>query len=78
MAQVLVRGLDPKVVARLKERARDQGRSLEAELRGVIEQAARFDVDLTETRELAARLRRRLAGRKHGDSAELVAEDRRR
>ena len=35
MAQVLVRGLDPKVVARLKERARDQGRSLEAVLRGV-------------------------------------------
>jgi antitoxin FitA len=78
MAQVLVRGLDPKVVARLKERARDQGRSLEAELRGVIEQAARLDVDLAETRELAARLRRRLAGRKHSDSAELVAEDRRR
>jgi plasmid stability protein len=78
MAQVLVRGLDPKVVARLKERARDQGRSLEAELRGVIEQAASLDVDLAETRELAARLRRRLAGRKHSDSAELVAEDRRR
>lgn len=78
MAQVLVRGLDPKVVARLKERARDQGRSLEAELRGVIEQAARFEGGLTETRELAARLRRRLAGRKHSDSAELVAEDRRR
>ena len=78
MAQVLVRGLDSKVVARLKERARDHGRSLEAELRGVIEQAARFDVDLAETRDLAARLRRRLAGRKHSESAAVVAEDRRR
>jgi plasmid stability protein len=78
MAQVLVRGLDAKVVDRLKERASTHGRSLEAELREVLEQAARLDVNLAETREQAARLRRRLAGRKHSDSAELVAEDRRR
>lgn len=74
MAQVLVRRLDSKVVERLKERARDHGRSLEAELRGVLEQAAAFDI--ADARELAARLRRRLAGRKHSDSAALVAEDR--
>lgn len=76
MAQVLVRGLDSKVVERLKERARDHGRSLEAELRGVLEQAAASD--LADARELAARLRRRLAGRKHSDSTALVTEDRRR
>ena len=78
MAQVLVRGLEQKVVARLKELARTNGRSLEAELRSVIEQAASFDIELAETRELAARLRRRLADRKHSDSAHLVAEDRKR
>ena len=78
MAQVLVRGLEDSVVDRLKERAQANGRSLEAELRAVIEQAARFDVNLAETRDLAARLRRRLAGRKHTDSAQLVAEDRQR
>ena len=76
MAQVLVRGLDAKVVERLKERARGQGRSLEAELRAVLEQAAASD--LAEARDLAARLRRRLVGRKHTDSATLVAEDRSR
>lgn len=77
MAQVLIRGLDESVVKRLKERAGANGRSLEAELRAVLEQAASFDT-LAETRELATRLRRRLAGRKYSDSAELIAEDRRR
>lgn len=76
MAQVLIRGLDPGVVKTLKDRARSNGRSLEAELRGVIEQSA--DTDLAGARELASRLRRRLAGRAHSDSALLVAEDRER
>lgn len=78
MAQVLIRGLEDKIVERLKERARANGRSLEAELRSVIEQASSFDAGMAETRDLAARIRRRLAGRKHTDSAKLVAEDRRR
>ena len=78
MAQVLIRGLDETVVERLKARAAASGRSLEAELRAVIEQAASFDAKLAETRELAARLRRRLAGRQFSDSAQLIAEDRRR
>lgn len=74
MAQVLIRDLDAKLVQRLKERAGRHGRSLEAELRGILEQAAA--ADFVEARTLAARLRRRLAGRAHGDSADLVAEDR--
>jgi antitoxin FitA len=78
MAQLLIRGLEDKVVARLKARARANGRSLEAELRALINQAALRAADLAETRGLAAQLRRRLAGGKHKDSAELVAEDRRR
>lgn len=76
MAQVLVRNLDAKHVERLKERARQNGRSLEAELRGILERAA--SADLAEARTLAARIRRRLAGRKHSDSAAMVAEDRQR
>lgn len=75
MAQVLIRGIDPEVVDRLKGRARDNGRSLEAELRGILEAAA---ADVVEAKALAARIRRRLAGRAHTDSALLVAEDRRR
>jgi plasmid stability protein len=74
MAQVLVRGLSNAVVARLKKRARDHGRSLQAELRLVLERSAQGD--MTEARRLAARIRRELSGREHTDSAMLVAEDR--
>jgi plasmid stability protein len=76
MAQVLIRDLDPRVVERLKVRARDRGRSLEAELRGILETAAM--VDRRESRALAARIRRRLSGRAHSDSAALQAEGRAR
>ncbi|GAA0603342.1 hypothetical protein GCM10009416_46260 [Craurococcus roseus] len=40
MAQVLVRDLPDETVARLKERAAEAGRSLEAELRDILNQAA--------------------------------------
>ena len=76
MAQVLIRDLDPKLVDRLKGRARERGRSLEAELRGILEAAA--EMDLVDAKALAARVRRRLSGRAHSDSAALVSEDRRR
>jgi plasmid stability protein len=76
MAQVLIRDLDPGVVERLKARARERGRSLEAELRGILEAAAA--ADRGEARALAAKIRRRLSGRVHSDSAALLAEDRAR
>ena len=37
MAQMLVRGLDENVVATLKERASRNGRSLEAEIKAILE-----------------------------------------
>lgn len=74
MAQLLIRDVDPKVVGRLKDRARKHGRSLEAELRGILEAAAQTDI--IDARALAARIRRRLSGRAHSDSASLVSEDR--
>ena len=76
MAQVLIRELDDDVVTRLKERAQRHGRSLEAELRRILEQAA--TASFAEARLLAARLRRRLAGRIYTDSAASTAEDRTR
>lgn len=76
MAQVLVRDLKADVVARLKARAERSGRSLQAELKDVLEQASRQSA--VDARALAARIRRRLAGRGHSDSAELVADDRAR
>ena len=40
MAQILIRGLDEKVVERLKERARRNNRSLAAEIRTILEAIA--------------------------------------
>jgi plasmid stability protein len=68
--------LPPEVVGRLKERARRNHRSLQAELRAILEEAARAEA--RDFRKIAARIRRELSGRLHGDSAELVAEDRAR
>lgn len=76
MAQVLIRDLDPDVVERLKLRARKNNRSLEAELREILELAVR--ADFSEARRLAKQIREKLAGRRHTDSTELLAEDRSR
>ena len=46
------------------------------EMKALLEASAKADAG--RTLELAARLRRRLAGRSHSDSAALLAEDRRR
>lgn len=75
MSQVLVRDLDPDVLERLKRRAANGGRSLQAELKAILEQAARPPSDVLA---LAARIRRKLVGKDHSDSAELVARDRER
>jgi antitoxin FitA len=76
MARVLIRELDDDIVAKLKAQARNHGRSLEAELRGILERAA--SADLVEARSLAAKLRRRLSGHIHSDSVASIAEDRAR
>lgn len=76
MAQVLVRNLAKATVERLKRRARNHGRSLQAELHDILERAARTDI--AEARRAAEHVRRRLADRQHTDSAEMVGEDRSR
>ena len=76
MAQVLIRELDKKTVLRLKERARQHGRSLQTELKTILEREARIDV--AGAKALALRIQRSLAGREHSDSATLLAEDRAR
>ena len=76
MAQILVRDLDVAVVERMKARARRKGRSLEAEIRKLIEDAAQRDAAEVEFWEIADRLREELRGREHTDSAILIREDR--
>ena len=76
MPHALIRDIDPAVLERLKERARNRGRSLQSELKDIIERAA--ERDLEDARSLAAKIRRKLAGRRHTDSTALIAADRRR
>lgn len=74
MAQILVRGLDDGVVEQLKKRARREGRSLQSEVKTILEQAAQLDMDAA--LKLAAAIRRGFAGRTFSDSADLIREDR--
>ncbi|MCC7510434.1 MAG: hypothetical protein IT464_13820 [Planctomycetes bacterium] len=76
MAQVLVRGLDKKLIARLKQQAKANKRSLEAELREII--AAATTYTHTEAADISRRLREELAGRVFPDSVDLIREDRAR
>lgn len=77
MGQLLVRGLDNAVIERLRKRAEGHQRSLEAEVRDILEQVSR-QVDVASARRLAGRIRRKLEGRPHSDSAKLIREDRER
>ena len=80
MAQVLVRDLPEETVARLKERAAEAGRSLEAELRDILNRAAQPS-DEQRKREALARLRgirRRSRPWRPGEptAADMIREDR--
>jgi hypothetical protein len=76
MAQIIVRNLDDDIVTRLKTRARDNDRSLEAEVRHILEQSAK--VDMAQARQIPLNIRERLKGRTFPDSVELIREDRER
>ncbi len=77
MARIPIRNLDETVVRKLKHRAKRAGRSLEAEARVVLEQAAdEPKLDMKAARKLAEEFSSRFKGRKSTDSAELVREDR--
>lgn len=77
MAQVLIRGLDEKTVEKLKEVAKSNGRSLQAELRELLSQRA-LVADRLAAAEEARRIREKLKkwkGRRPGpDSTDLVRE----
>ena len=73
MGQLIVRGLDDRLIQSLKQRAVRAGHSAEAEHRAILEQALRSE---TETfAEAAARLRARTPPQTT-NSADLVRRDR--
>ena len=74
MGQILVRDLSDEVIERLKMRAKQDGRSLQSEVKLILEQAARADVQAA--RRLADDIRKRFKGKKLTDSTDLIREDR--
>jgi antitoxin FitA len=77
MAQILVRGLDETLVARLKQRAKLNRRSLQGEVKAILEETAPM---ATKAEALAIVDKWQLyweeKGKIFGDSAELIREDR--
>jgi antitoxin FitA len=81
MSEILVGDLDKAVVEQLEARARESGRSLQDELKLVLEQAARSAAarhSRSAYRALANPVRASLGNRPQSDSAALLAEDRAR
>ncbi|MFW6155037.1 MAG: FitA-like ribbon-helix-helix domain-containing protein [Planctomycetota bacterium] len=74
MAQLVVRNLGAKTIQRLKARARRHGRSLEAEVRLLLERTA--DAEAADVARLLAGWDRRLGGRRFSDGAAMAYEDR--
>ena len=73
MGQLIVRGLDDRLIQALKQRAARAGRAAEAEHRAILEQALRGE---TETfAEAAARMRAR-SPPQTTDSTDLIRQDR--
>jgi plasmid stability protein len=76
MTNILIRDLDDEVVARLKLRAKNHHRSLQAELKSLVESAVQFSI--AETKQVSRVWHKNLSTKKHTDSADLLHEDRKR
>ena len=76
MTDMLIRGLDERTLERLKARAQRHGRSLQAEAKLLLEQAA--GADREQVAAMLDRWKQRFAGRQFDDSADLIREDRER
>ena len=74
MADVLVRNVEKSIIERLKRRARLHGRSLQRELKQILEDAA--PVTDEEASRIAEAWRRRFGDRTFSDSADLIRADR--
>jgi plasmid stability protein len=74
--ELLIRGLEPSLVERLKMRAKLHHRSLQGELKFIVEAATKMSME--ETRKTTQLWRKRLAGGSFTDSAKLLREDRNR
>ena len=70
MPNILIRDLSTETIRLLKARAHRNGRSMQSELKNIIEKAAQ--TESLDTALLSARMRRMLEKEGHSDSAELA------
>ena len=76
MAQLLIRDIDPSTLKRLKQSAKLHKRSLQGELKSIVETATK--ITMAEARVKSKAWHKRLSGRAFNDSAALLREDRNR
>ena len=76
MADLLIRNLESSVIKQLKLRAKQHRRSLQGELKYIVEGATKLSVE--EARKISRLWHKKLSGSAFSDSAELLHEDRRR
>ena len=76
MGQVLVRNLPTEVVRKLKMRAQQHRRSLQEELKDILEQAAQQNAKNVQAK--VHQVRKLFAGRRFSDSSNLIRQDRAR
>ncbi len=77
MGQIVVRDLDDSVVKNLKDRATREGRSLQAEVKKIlVEAAGEPKLDAETAWKLLDEFSSRFKGRKFTDSVKLLREDR--
>ncbi|MEH2360400.1 FitA-like ribbon-helix-helix domain-containing protein [Nostoc sp.] len=84
MAQILVEDLDPIILEKLETLAKQHGRSLQEELKQILQQAAEKVThyhtggNMEKAREAVARAQVRYTGKIFSDSTEFIREDRER
>jgi len=77
MPNILVRDVDKTTIRKLKARAAENGRSLQSELKDILERSA-AETTNSELYKRAVELSKRFDGRGFTDSVELIREDRKR
>ena len=75
MPDILIRGLNKAVINKLKVRAARSGRSLQAEVKEILDRSA-AEMTYTELRRRAEEVSNRFEGRRLSDSVDLIREDR--
>jgi len=76
MADLLIRNVEAGVINRLKLRAKQHHRSLQGELKHIVEEAAKLTI--ADAKKISAKWHKQLSGGSFTDSAELLHEDRNR